>query len=300
MITLSFFSDLFTESFMQRAFLAGIMLGVLAPLIGSIVIIRRLSFIADTLGHFSLVGISLSLFLSYSLGNEIFADKPLFLGIFFSVVGGLLIEIFRRYYKSYKEISMPIVMSLGTAVSAMFFSLSKKTGSLYNYLFGSILTVTDYYIVVIAVTMAVVILLYLLFFRQIISVSFEEGNAKFLGINLNFFQLIFIIVLSVVVSILLEAAGVLLISSMMIIPVAAAMKIGWSFRSTTIISILFSELSVFLGLWGAYSFNIPSGATIVSVNILILIIIAFAKRARLAAAKKRSKQDALPDSRQSV
>jgi len=296
MITLSFFSDLFTESFMQRAFLAGIMLGVLAPLIGSIVIIRRLSFIADTLGHFSLVGISLSLFLSYSLGNEIFADKPLFLGIFFSVVGGLLIEIFRRYYKSYKEISMPIVMSLGTAVSAMFFSLSKKTGSLYNYLFGSILTVTDYYIVVIAVTMAVVILLYLLFFRQIISVSFEEGNAKFLGINLNFFQLIFIIVLSVVVSILLEAAGVLLISSMMIIPVAAAMKVGWSFRSTTTISILFSELSVFLGLWGAYSFNIPSGATIVSVNILILIIIAFAKRARLAAAKKRSKQDALPDS----
>ncbi|MCK7486533.1 MAG: metal ABC transporter permease [Bacillus subtilis] len=92
MITLSFFTDLFTESFMQRAFLAGIMLGVLAPLIGSIVIIRRLSFIADTLGHFSLVGISLSLFLSYSLGHEIFADKPLFLGIFFSVVGGLLIE----------------------------------------------------------------------------------------------------------------------------------------------------------------------------------------------------------------
>ncbi len=291
MITLSFISDLFTESFMQRAFFAGIMLGVLAPLIGSIVIIRRLSFIADTLGHFSLVGISLSLFLSYSLGNAIFADRPLLLGIVFSVVGGLLIEAFRRYYKSYKEISMPIVMSLGTAVSAIFFSLSKKTGSLYNYLFGSILTVTDYYIVWIAVTAVIVIALYLVFFRQIISVSFEESNAKFLGINLNFFQLVFIVVLSVVVSIMLEAAGVLLISSMMIIPVAAAMKVGWSFRSTTIISILFSELSVFLGLWGAYSFNIPSGAAIVSVNILILVLIAVIRRARLAAVKKHSKQE---------
>jgi len=297
MITLSFFSDLFTESFMQRAFFAGIMLGVLAPLIGSIVVIRRLSFIADTLGHFSLVGVSLSLFLTFSLGNTLFADKPLYLGIIFSVVGGLLIEMFRRYYKSYKEISMPIVMSLGTAVSAIFFSLSNKVGSLFNYLFGSILTVTDYYIVVIAVTALVVIVLYLIFVRQIISVSFEEGNAKFLGINLGVFQLIFIIVLSVVVSILLEAAGVLLISSMMIIPVAAAMKVGWSYRSTTIISILFSELSVFLGLWVSYSFDIPSGAAIVSVEILILVAVAVIRKMSIANQKKRSKPDAGSDFR---
>ncbi|MDP2425899.1 MAG: metal ABC transporter permease [Candidatus Izemoplasmatales bacterium] len=274
---LSFFTDLFTQDFMQRALLAGLLLGVLAPLMGSIVVIRRLSFIADTLGHFSLVGVSVSLFLA-SIGWSAFFDKPLYLGIVFSVIGGLLIELFRRYYKNYKEISMPIVMSLGAALSAIFFSLSKRTGSLYNYIFGSILTITNYYIVLIGITLFMVLLLFLLFGKQVISVSFDESSAKFQGINLSLFQISFIVVLSIAVSVLLEAAGVLLVSSMMIIPVAAAMKVGWSYRSTLVISILFSELSVFLGLWGAYSLRIPSGASIVAINIIVLVIVAFIKR----------------------
>jgi len=274
---LSFLSDLFTLDFMLRAFIAGIILGILAPLIGSIVVVRRLSFIADTLGHFSLVGISVSLFLS-TLGISIFFERPLYLGIAFSIVGGFLIELFRRSYKNYKEISMVIVISLGSALSAIFFSLSKKTGSLYNYLFGSILTITDYYLVLIVITAIIVIALFVIFWKQILSVSFDETTAKFLGINVGLFQMMFMILLSIVVSVLLESAGVLLISSMMIIPVAAAMRIGLSFKSTLVLSIVFSELSVFFGLWVAYSAKIPSGAAIVSVNIIILVIIAIIKR----------------------
>lgn len=274
---LSFLNDLFTLDFMLKAFVAGIILGVMAPLIGSIVVVRRLSFIADTLGHFSLVGISVSLFLS-TLGISIFFERPLYLGIAFSVIGGFLIELFRRSYKNYKEISMVIVISLGSALSAIFFSLSQKTGALYNLLFGSILAITNYYLVLIIIIAIIVISLFFIFGKQILSVSFDETTAKFLGINVGLFQMMFMILLSIVVSVLLESAGVLLISSMMIIPVAAAMRIGWSYRSTLIISIVFSELSVFFGLWAAYSAKIPSGAAIVSVNILILIIIAIAKR----------------------
>ncbi|MGD9964539.1 MAG: metal ABC transporter permease [Candidatus Izemoplasmatales bacterium] len=274
---LSFITDLFQQDFMLRALIAGIMLGVLAPLLGTFVVVRRLSFIADTLGHFSLVGISVSLFLS-SLGIQMFFDKPLYLGIIFSIIGGLLIEMFRRSYNNFQEISMVIVISLGAALSAIFFSLSKKTGSLYNYLFGSILTVTNYYIVLILITALIVAILFILFGKQILAVSFDESSAKFLGINVNLFQIIFIIMLSVVVSVLLESAGVLLISSMMVIPVAAGMKLGWSYKSTLIISIVFSELSVYFGLWLAYSLNIPSGAAIVSINILILLIVAIIKR----------------------
>ena len=277
MMTLSFFTDLFQQDFLLRALAAGILLGILAPLLGSVVVIRRLSFIANTLGHFSLVGISISLFLS-TLGFTFFLEKPLYLGIAFSIVGGLLIELFRRSYKNYKEISMVIVISLGTAVSAIFFSLSRKTGSLYNYLFGSILTVTDYYIVLILITAVIVAALFLFFGRQILAISFDESSAKFLGVNVGAFQLVFIIMLSVVVSILLEAAGVLLISSMMIIPVAAGMRVGWSYKSTLILSIIFSELSVFVGLWIAYSLVIPSGAAIVTINIIILMLISFIKR----------------------
>ena len=285
---LSFFSDLFSQDFMLRALIAGVLLGVIAPLIGSIVVIRRLSFIADTLGHFSLVGISISFFLTYTFGWTIFADRPQYLAIVFSIIGGLLIELFRRYYRNYKEIAMAIVISLGAAASAIFFSLSKRTGSLYNYLFGSILTVTDYYVFLIGITALIVFALFAIFGKQIISVSFEENNAKFFGINLGLFQLIFIIVLSIVVSILLESVGVLLSSAMMIIPIAASMKVGWSYKSTTGIAILFSEFSVFLGLWIAYSFNIPSGAAIVSVNIIILVIVSIIKRIVLKQSLKKA------------
>jgi zinc transport system permease protein len=274
---LSFITDLFQQDFMLRALIAGIMLGILAPLLGTFVVVRRLSFIADTLGHFSLVGISISLFLS-SLGVTMFFDKPLYLGIIFSVIGGLLIEMFRRSYNNFQEISMVIVISLGAALSAIFFSLSKKTGSLYNYLFGSILTVTNYYIILILITALVVAILFILFGKQILAVSFDESSAKFLGINVNLFQIVFIIMLSVVVSVLLESAGVLLISSMMVIPVAAGIKLGWSYKSTLIISIVFSELSVFFGLWLAYTLNIPSGAAIVSINIIILLVVAVTKK----------------------
>lgn len=274
---LSFITDLFQQDFMLRALIAGIMLGVLAPLLGTFVVVRRLSFIADTLGHFSLVGISVSLFLS-SIGIVTFFERPLYLGIIFSIIGGLLIEMFRRSYNNFQEISMVIVISLGAALSAIFFSLSKKTGSLYNYLFGSILTVTNYYIVLILITALIVAILFILFGKQILSVSFDESSAKFLGINVNLFQIVFIIMLSIVVSVLLESAGVLLISSMMVIPVAAGMKLGWSYKSTLIISIIFSELSVFFGLWLAYSLNIPSGAAIVSINIIILLFVAVIKK----------------------
>ena len=277
MIFLSFFSDLFTYDFMLRSLIAGIILGVLAPLIGSIVVVRRLSFIADTLGHFALVGISASLLLS-TLGVTIFFGEPLFLGIIFSVVGGLLIELFRRSYKNYKEISMVIVISLGTALSAIFFSKARATGSIYTYLFGSILTVNNTYLYAIIVTAAIVALLFIFLGKQIIAISFDESSAKFLGINANMFQIIFMVTLSVVVSVMLESAGVLLISSMMIITVAARNKQGWRFRSTLIIAVIFSEMSVFFGLWLAYSLNIPSGAAIVSINIIILLLVSITIR----------------------
>jgi len=290
MITLSFLQDLFTQYFLLRAFVAGIIIGAVAPTIGTVVVVRRLSFIADTLGHFSLVGIAVSLYLS-TLGISIFFETPIYLGLLFAVIGGILIELFRRAYKNYKEISMVIVISIGSTLSAIFFSLAKKTGSLYAYLFGSIITISNYHLVLIALTAILVLSMFLIFGKQILSVSFDEPTAKFLGINLNLFQILFMIILSVVVSVLLESAGVLLISSMMIIPVAAGMRVGWSFRSTLIISIVFSELSIFFGLWGSHAFDLPSGAAIVSVNVIILLTVAIIKK--LIVRRRISKLDKL-------
>ena len=108
-------------------------------------------------------------------------------------------------------------------------------------------------------------------------ISFDETYARLLGIKVNRFQFVSTILLAVVVSLSLATVGVLLVASLMIIPVAAAMKIGKSFKNTIGISILFSEVSVISGLWLSYELDIASGATIVLINILILILVGIFK-----------------------
>ena len=269
---MSFIETLLTQDFLQRALFTGILIGILAPLLGSLVVVRRLSFIADTLSHFSLAGISAGLFLISSFGY-VFIGSPMYLGIGFAVVGGLFIELLRAYYKNYKEISMPIVMSVGTAVSLLFISLSGgMNSSIYSYLFGSILTVTSSSVIMIVITLAVTLILYYVFKKPIITLCFDESYARLQGINVGLFQVIFTVLLSIVISLSIEVVGVLLVSSLMIIPVAAAMKVGWSYKSTVVIAMVFSEISIVFGFWISFALNIPSGATIVLLCVLFFII----------------------------
>lgn len=274
----SFVNALFEFSFLRYALAAGLIMGFITPLIGSFVIIRRLSFIADTLSHFSLAGLSIGLYLINRIELTFIGD-PLYLAIIAAVIGAFFIEILRSYYMNYKEISMPIVMSLGTALSALFISLSGGWNtSIYNFLFGSLLTVGIEYLILITITALVVVLVVVLFYKDIVLVSFDEAYAKIVGIKIRRFQFVSTLILALVVSLSIVTVGVLLVSSLMIIPVAAAMKVGKSFRNTLTIAIFFSEISVIVGLWISYELNIPPGATIVLFNIFILIIVGITKR----------------------
>lgn len=273
----SFFVALIENSFLRYALYAGLLMGFVTPLIGSFVIIRRLSFIADTLSHFSLAGLSIGLFLINVL-NATFIKDPLYLAIISAVIGALIIEIIRGSYQNYKEISMPIVMSLGTALSALFISLSGGWSSrIYNFLFGDLLTVTKDYVIIISVVTVLVVFLVFKNYKQLVLISFDEAYAKLVGIKVGRFQFISTLLLALVVSLSIVTVGVLLVSSLMIIPVAAAMKVGKSFRNTVSIAILFSEISVIGGLWVAYEVNWPPGPTIVMINITILFVIIILK-----------------------
>lgn len=259
-------------SFLRYALITGLIMGGIAPLIGSFVVIRRLSFIADTLSHFSLAGLSIGIFL-INVMNFVFIGDPIYLAMIFSVIGALIIEVLRGFYQNYKEISMPIVMSLGTALSGLFISLGGNTTSVFSYLFGSILTVGDDYLLVIVIVSVITISLLVLFYKEMVMISFDEAYAKLLGIKVGRFQFVSTLILAVVVSLSIATVGVLLVSSLMIIPVAAAMKIGKSFKNTIFIAILFSETSIIGGLWISYELDIASGAAIVLINILILALV---------------------------
>jgi zinc transport system permease protein len=274
----SFIFALFQYSFLRYALITGLIMGFITPLIGSFVVIRRLSFIADTLSHFSLAGLSIGLYLINIIGFTLITD-PLYLAMIFSVIGAMFIEILRGYYQNYKEISMPIVMSLGTALSALVIYLAGGfNSSIYNYLFGSILTVGNRYLWVIIITAALLLSLLVFYYKEMVIISFDEAYAKLLGINIGRFQFVSTFVLALVVSLSIATVGVLLVSSLMIIPVAAAMKVGKSFKNTVGIAILFSEISIIGGLWLSYELRIASGATIVLINILILLLVGLFRR----------------------
>jgi len=269
----SFFFALFEYSFLRYALITGVIMGFVTPIIGSFVVIRRLSFIADTLSHFSLAGLSIGLFLINIMGFTFISD-PLYLAMIFSVIGALFIEILRGYYQNYKEISMPIVMSLGTALSALFISLSGGfNSSIYNYLFGSILTVGNEYLLIITIVTIIVLGLLFIFYKEMVLISFDETYAKLLGIKIGRFQFASTIILAVIVSLSIATVGVLLVSSLMIIPVASAMKVGKSFKNTVVIAIMFSEISIIGGLWLSYELDIASGATIVLIEIFTLLLV---------------------------
>jgi zinc transport system permease protein len=273
-----FIIALFEYDFLLYAMIAGLVLGFITPIIGSFVIIRRLSLIANTLSHFSLAGLTAGLFLMNTVGLAFLKD-PLYLAVIASVIGAIIIEILRGYYQNYKEISMPIVISLGIALSALFISLAGGwNSSIYNYLFGSLLTVRANYLILISTTTIVVLTLVIIFYKRIVLISFDEAYAKLVGIKIGRFQIVSTLILALVVSLSIVTVGVLLVSSLMIIPVAAAMKVGKSFKNTITIAIFFSELSVIFGMWFSYRFNIPPGATIVLINILILFLTGFFKQ----------------------
>lgn len=278
MFLASFFEALFKYDFIQYALIAGILVGILAPLIGTVVVIRRLSFIADTLSHFSLAGVCIGVFLSKLVDWKIF--DPLFMGIVFSIMGTFIIEKLRGFYKNYKELSMPIVMSCGVALSGLFISLSNSIDSKFtsSLLYGSIYSVSTTDLITIIVITIIVFIFVILTYKKIVTLCFDETYAKVSGINVNLLQLALTIILALVISLFIDIVGVLLIASLMIIPVASAILVGDSFLNTVVSAILFSEFSLVTGFIISYHANVTTGPVIILINITILIIIMIIKK----------------------
>lgn len=268
-----FFESLITFPPLQYALIAGICIGIIAPLIGSVVVIRRLSFIADTLSHFSLAGVAIGVFLSKFV--KILDIDPIFMGVLFSIAGTFLIEKLRGFYKNYKELSMPIVMSFGVALSGLFIAITPgiSTSFTTGLLFGNIMSVSFSDVIVIMIFSALVLIFAFIFYKSIVTLCFDDVYARISGINVRLLQLVITIILAIVISIFIDFVGVLLISALLIVPVAASILIGNSFKGTILSSIVFSLTSVLVGFYLSFHLVIPIGPSVVLINVLILVII---------------------------
>ena len=273
------------QSFIYYALIAGLMIAVAAPLLGSVIIVRRMSFVADTISHFSLAGAAFGAFLGGVLSTSKIFDKvpTVILTIGFSLIGTVLVESVRNLYKNYKELSMPIVLSLGTALAAIFFSKVRgASGNIVrNFMFGSVFQLEKMDVIYLAISFVLLIVFFIIFRKEVITISFDEEFAKFSNKKYWAFQIIFTVLLSIFISVSMKAVGILLISSLVIIPVSSSIFIGKSFKDTIIKSIVISILSLLLGFTLSYPLNVTGGPVIVLVNILFYIIIAIYKKISL-------------------
>lgn len=266
---------LFTFEFIRYSFISGLIVGLIAPLLGAFIVVRRLSLIADALSHISLGGITFGLYVTSLTGLVI---NPLISGVVFSILGALGIEKMRTAYKNFSEISIPIIMSLGIALSVIFLSLSNGFNQdLFGYLFGSISAVTKGDLILISIIGIVVVTFIILLYKEMFLLSFDEEYSEVMKIN-RFIHIIFIILVALVISASMRIVGILLVSAMMTLPVAAAIRITSSFKQLIFVSILFGELSVISGLFLGFHLDISPGGTIVLVALLILALTFLVKK----------------------
>lgn len=264
--------------FLQNALLTGLLIGLLAPLLGVFIVVRRLSLIADALSHVTLAGIAASLLLEKYVA-AFSGLNPLYLGMVFSVGGSIFIEKLRGVYKHYQELAIPIILSSGIGLGVIFISLANGFNTdLFSYLFGSVTAVSRIDLWVIFIISIFVILLVILLYKELFLLSFDEEHAKASGIAAKSIHFIFIVMVALVIAASMRIVGILLVSSLMTLPVAAAIRIAKGFKQTIFLSIIFGEIAVLGGLFTAYYLNLAPGGTIVMIAVAILVFAIILKK----------------------
>ncbi|KIY22709.1 MULTISPECIES: metal ABC transporter permease [Mesobacillus] len=271
-------SGLMQYEFLQNAFLTGMIIGVIAPLLGVFIVVRRLSLIADALSHITLAGIALSLLLEKKF-LVLSGLNPLYMGMVFSVGGSLFIEKLRTVYKHYQELAIPIILSGGVGLGVIFISLADGFNTdLFSYLFGSVSAVSRADLWTILIISIFVITIVSFLYKELFLLSFDEEYAKATGIAAKSLHFIFIVMVALVIAASMRIVGILLVSSLMTLPVAASIRFANGFKQTIFFSILFGEISVLGGLFLSYYLNLAPGGTIVMIAIFILVLVIWLKK----------------------
>jgi zinc transport system permease protein len=246
---------------MQRAFLAGTFVALVAPLVGMFLIVRRYSGLADTISHVSLVGVATSLF---------FGISPIPVSIVLSTICAYIIDKLRDSKKVFGESALAIFTYGSLGLVSIILSLGKGLQTnLSSFLFGSVLTVTSenlYYIIPICLIVLVVLVS---FYKKFFVVSFDQELAKISGVRVGVWNLLLIVLACLVISSGILVVGGLLIGAMMIIPAVSSLQYKLSFKNSLILSSFFAVLSLWIGLFASYYLDLPTGGAVVMVNLLI-------------------------------
>ena len=275
---MQFFSEMFSHAFMARAFAAGIILGIAIPLVGVVVVLKRLSMVGDALSHASLAGVAAGL---------IGGINPIAGATAACMVSALAVEGIRRRLKGHADLAIATIMAAGVGIAGILSGFVPNSSTFSSFLFGSIVTVDTGELTTVVVLGAVVSLLCALFNRELFWISLDEGAARLAGVRTTAFNFAFILITAITVSIASRTVGTLIVSSMMTVPVACALVVARSWKQTAAVSCAVGVISSAAGLIASYAFGFKPGGATVLVEIALLALLVAEKS--LAKHRKRRK-----------
>lgn len=255
---------MFELEFMKKAFLVGLMLSIIIPCIGVVMVNKRNSMIGDALSHVSLAGVTIGL---------IFKINPIITAIVSCLVASFTIEIIRRYFPKNSDISTAIIMSLGIGLAAVLSDFVKGSANFHSFLFGSIVAISDLEVFLVTVVFFVVLILFIMLYKALLYVSFDEVGARLAGIKVQLVNIIFTFLISLTISIASRTVGVLMVSSLMVVPVACALRISNSYFKTIIFSCLFGIFFTMFGIIFSFYKGLKPGGTMVLTGVFTLFLI---------------------------
>lgn len=262
---IAFVSEMLGYAFMQRAFIAGICIALIAPLVGSFLVHRQLAMIGETLAHTSFAGVAVGLFLSTLVGTTI---DPNLTALLVAVLAALLIQVLSEHTDVYNDVSMVIVLAGGFALGTVLISLTGGIAvSINQYIFGSLATLTRDDVTILVALTIIVTGVVLLFYRKLLYVTFDESAAHIAGVNVRWMNRLLVVLTALVVVGAMQMMGVILVAAMLVIPVAAAAQLARSFRHSLLLAIAAAQIAVLLGTTLSYTFGTAAGGTIVLVAI---------------------------------
>jgi len=264
--------EILEAGFIQRALITGVAVAIICSAVGLFLVLRRHSLFGDALSHMAFGGIAVGLFTNI---------YPIWTAIIVSVLAALGITKLRQSTKVPPDAAVAVLLSFGLALGIVLVSISGGFSvDLFSFLFGSILLVSQDEVYMILGLSAGIMTILLLLYRKFVYIAFDEEQAKVSGLQVTKLNYLFIVLASITVIASIRLVGILLISSLIVIPNITAMLFGKGFRKTALISGMIGIFSVIAGILISYEANIATGGTIVLVLVMTFLAVLAAKKVK--------------------
>lgn len=266
--------DLFQYGFMQRSLISAIAIAVICSIVGLFLVLKRHSLFGDALAHVAFGGISLGLFTGI---------YPLWTAYIVAILSAVGVNKLRESTKIPPDSSIAVLLTSGLAIGVILISISGGfTLNLFSFLFGNILLVSTDDVIIILITDAIVIPVIYVLYKKLVLIIFDENQAKVSGLNVSWINTLFIILASITIIASIRLVGVLLISSLIVVPNITALMFGKGFKKTMFISCAISVFSVVFGIITSYYSNLAPSGTIVLTMVSMFLVTIIAKSIKIS------------------